>query len=265
MQSSSREVRRALRVRERFTGSAQKESEKNMAAMAGLINQSLTAGNSLTAGQALTGKSASPLATASSGTSSSASSGSSSSTISANDFLTLLVTEMQNQDPTADTDPNEYIDQLVQVNSLEQLIDINQNLSTALGIPATSSSDSGTDSSEATSAKSSLTGSNAAGSSAPGSAAPGAAAAVHHASAQQSAHRASVHSTAPAASTAPGANTAAAISQFAQSRFAQSAGAKHAPGNLSVPAADPAAHRVGHALDGHAHASTIPGRLPAGE
>jgi flagellar basal-body rod modification protein FlgD len=51
-----------------------------------------------------------------------------SATISANDFLTLLVTEMQNQDPTADTDPNEYIDQLVQVNSLEQLISINQTL-----------------------------------------------------------------------------------------------------------------------------------------
>src|ERR1700678_4336760 len=28
--------------------------------------------------------------------------------ISANDFLNLLVTEMQNQDPTADVDPNEY-------------------------------------------------------------------------------------------------------------------------------------------------------------
>lgn len=56
-----------------------------------------------------------------------------SATISANDFLTLLVTEMQNQDPTADTDPNEYINQLVNVNSLEQLININQTLSTALG------------------------------------------------------------------------------------------------------------------------------------
>jgi len=56
-----------------------------------------------------------------------------SATISANDFLTLLVTEMKNQDPTAQTDPNEYINQLVQVNSLEQLIQINQNLSTALG------------------------------------------------------------------------------------------------------------------------------------
>jgi len=61
-------------------------------------------------------------------------------TISANDFLTLLVTEMQNQDPTATTDPNEYINQLVNVNSLEQLISINQNLSTALGISVTNSS-----------------------------------------------------------------------------------------------------------------------------
>ena len=60
--------------------------------------------------------------------------------VSANDFLTLLVTEMKNQDPTANTDPNEYINQLVQVNSLEQLISINQNLSTALGTSATDSS-----------------------------------------------------------------------------------------------------------------------------
>jgi len=58
------------------------------------------------------------------------------STISANDFLTLLVTEMKNQDPTAQTDPNEYINQLVQVNSLEQLIQINQNLSAAVGGPS---------------------------------------------------------------------------------------------------------------------------------
>ena len=59
------------------------------------------------------------------------------STISSNDFLTLLVTEMQNQDPTANTDPNEYINQLVQVNSLEQLININQTLSSDLGASAT--------------------------------------------------------------------------------------------------------------------------------
>ena len=71
-----------------------------------------------------------------SGSDSSGSASSQSATISANDFLTLLVTEMKNQDPTAQTDPNEYINQLVQVNSLEQLIQINQNLSTALGTPS---------------------------------------------------------------------------------------------------------------------------------
>jgi len=38
------------------------------------------------------------------------------------------VTELQNQDPTANTDPNEYVDQLVQVNSLQQLIQANQGL-----------------------------------------------------------------------------------------------------------------------------------------
>ena len=60
--------------------------------------------------------------------SSSTSSSTSSATITANDFLQLLVTELQNQDPTANTDPNEYVDQLVQVNSLQQLIQMNQTL-----------------------------------------------------------------------------------------------------------------------------------------
>jgi flagellar basal-body rod modification protein FlgD len=69
--------------------------------------------------------------------SSSGNADSNSATITANDFLQLLVTEMQNQDPTADTDPNEYINQLVQVNSLEQLISINQDLS---GLSSSSSS-----------------------------------------------------------------------------------------------------------------------------
>jgi flagellar basal-body rod modification protein FlgD len=48
-------------------------------------------------------------------------------TVTANDFLTLLVTELKNQDPTANTDPNAYVNQLVQVNSLQQLIQINQD------------------------------------------------------------------------------------------------------------------------------------------
>jgi flagellar basal-body rod modification protein FlgD len=57
--------------------------------------------------------------------------------ISANDFLTLLVTELKNQDPTANTDPNAYVDQLVQVNSLQQLIQINQNTDAPTGTTGT--------------------------------------------------------------------------------------------------------------------------------
>lgn len=53
------------------------------------------------------------------------------SQITSNDFLTLLVTEMKNQDPTQPTDPNAYIQQLVGVNSLQQLIAINKELGPA--------------------------------------------------------------------------------------------------------------------------------------
>jgi flagellar basal-body rod modification protein FlgD len=69
----------------------------------------------------------------------------SSSTITANDFLTLLVAEMKNQDPTQPTDPNQYISQMVDVNSLQQLIGINQgvtSLDTAAGATTNSSTGS---------------------------------------------------------------------------------------------------------------------------
>jgi len=75
------------------------------------------------------------------GTSSNASSN---SNITANDFLTLLVSELKNQDPTQPTDPNQYITQLAQVNSLQQLISINQGIGTLdSAIPTPSSSSSG--------------------------------------------------------------------------------------------------------------------------
>jgi flagellar basal-body rod modification protein FlgD len=106
-----------------------------MAAAAGIFSHAMTAG------QAPARKTASPLDSSTAGTSGSSDSGDS-ATISANDFLTLLVTEMQNQDPTADTDPNEYIDQLVQVNSLEQLISINQTLTGDLGAPTSANTNS---------------------------------------------------------------------------------------------------------------------------
>lgn len=82
-------------------------------------------------------------AAATTGAAGSTSSTSDSSNITSSDFLTLLVAEMQNQDPTQPTDPNTYIQQLVGVNSLQQLISINNELGTATG--STSSSGSVTD------------------------------------------------------------------------------------------------------------------------
>ena len=212
-----------------------------MAAMAGILN------NQMTAGQTLTAKGANPMDTstagtgAASGTSSTDDSAGNSATISANDFLTLLVTEMQNQDPTAQTDPNEYINQLVQVNSLEQLIDINQNLTTAIGgSGSTSSGSAGTPTGGATP---SVTGASPAAATTAGDSAM-----VHKAGALTA-------TVGPPATAKPGSSTVAAISQFAQS-----VNAKRAPGNLSVPAATPASHSVGHALDGHSHGTGIPGR-----
>ena len=119
-----------------------------MAAAAGVWSHHMAAGAALTGTTAALNSSAGAAAAAgstagaptaagnASGTTGSTGTGDNSSTISSNDFLTLLVTEMKNQDPTSDQDPNAYINQLVQVNSLEQLIDINQNLTTALGTPS---------------------------------------------------------------------------------------------------------------------------------
>lgn len=68
--------------------------------------------------------------TATSATSATTPTASGSQNISSTDFLTLLVSELKNQDPTQPTDPNAYITQLAQVNSLQQLININTGIST---------------------------------------------------------------------------------------------------------------------------------------
>ena len=186
--------------------------------------------HAMTAGQALKGTAASPMASSTpqaNGTNSADDTSSGSATISANDFLTLLVTEMQNQDPTADTDPNEYINQLVQVNSLEQLININQTLSGALGSTTPSSGD---------------------GSSGQVAAAPGGTAATSPLAASAAVHRSDM---ATAASSANSVH----VTQSA----ASSPATTRAPGNLGVPSANAAAQKVGHALDGRAHLKPLKG------
>jgi flagellar basal-body rod modification protein FlgD len=51
-----------------------------------------------------------------------------------------LVSELQNQDPTQPTDPNAYISQLVGVNSLQQLISIDQGITSLSSTAAAASS-----------------------------------------------------------------------------------------------------------------------------
>ncbi len=63
-------------------------------------------------------------------------------------FLSLLVQELQNQDPTQPMDPTEMVGQMISLNQLDQLISINQALtpatSTAAAGSGTPSADTGT-------------------------------------------------------------------------------------------------------------------------
>jgi flagellar basal-body rod modification protein FlgD len=177
------------------------------AAALGLFSQQFTAG------QASTGNAATPMASPMAGADDTSNTSSDSATISANDFLTLLVTEMQNQDPTASTDPNEYINQLVQVNSLEQLININQTLTTD---------------SEASQESASTQTANA------------------------SANAATANAPTANAASATG-SSASAQSSAGTSAAGTQAAAGSVSGNLSIPSAQLAALRVAHALDGRSH------------
>ncbi|MEZ4483687.1 MAG: flagellar hook assembly protein FlgD [Syntrophotaleaceae bacterium] len=51
-----------------------------------------------------------------------------SSTLGKEDFLTLLVAQLQNQDPLNPSDPTEFTAQLAQYSSLEQLMSVNSNI-----------------------------------------------------------------------------------------------------------------------------------------
>src|ERR1700726_2498848 len=54
-----------------------------------------------------------------------------------NDFLTLLTTQLQHQDPTSPLDPNQFTQELVQFASVEQQINTNTSLSTMISLQQT--------------------------------------------------------------------------------------------------------------------------------
>jgi flagellar basal-body rod modification protein FlgD len=68
-------------------------------------------------------------------------SGTSQNELSGDSFMTLLVAQLQNQDPLQPMDPTQFVAQLVQFNQLEQTIEIRQileNNASAAATPAAS-------------------------------------------------------------------------------------------------------------------------------
>jgi flagellar basal-body rod modification protein FlgD len=181
-----------------------------MAAAAGLMNREIASG------QPLAGMRVSPMASSNTATNGADGTKGSSAGITANDFLTLLVTEMKNQDPTANTNPNEYINQLVNVNSLQQLISINETLTGAFG--SSNYSANAQSVSQAATVNSSDN------------------------SMKTASEAAAKQGTAPASET---------NSAYEPNSAIQAIVGRLTNGNLSVPEVQPASERLAHALDGH--------------
>ena len=55
-------------------------------------------------------------------------------------FMQLLVTQLQNQSPLDPVDPNQFVNQLCQFNSLNELISIHQLIQQLVGAGSTSGS-----------------------------------------------------------------------------------------------------------------------------
>src|ERR1700729_3728196 len=55
-----------------------------------------------------------------------------------NTFLTLLTTQLQNQDPLDPLDTNQFTQQLVEFSSVEQQVNMNTNLQTLISLQQTS-------------------------------------------------------------------------------------------------------------------------------
>lgn len=100
--------------------------------------------NPLAASQPQTNPATAPAASAAASTSASATSG----LANQNTFLQLLVAQLQNQDPLNPQDGTQFVSQLAQLSELQQVISINQGVSTIAtdlnSVQATSSSPAST-------------------------------------------------------------------------------------------------------------------------
>jgi len=74
----------------------------------------------------------SPVSSSTSASSTASSSTSATNTLSYNDFLSLLMAELQNQDPTQPMDPDQMVSQLATVSEVGQAVQTNTSLSALL-------------------------------------------------------------------------------------------------------------------------------------
>jgi flagellar basal-body rod modification protein FlgD len=67
-------------------------------------------------------------------------SGTSTTQLTGNDFITLLTAQLQAQDPLDPMDPDQMVNELTEMNSLQELIGIKQDLDSLLGTTSDSGS-----------------------------------------------------------------------------------------------------------------------------
>ena len=73
-----------------------------------------------------------PVATSSASTSAASTASAATNSLNYNDFLTLLMAEMKNQDPTQPMDPSTMVSQLATVSEVGQAVQTNTNLASLL-------------------------------------------------------------------------------------------------------------------------------------
>jgi flagellar hook assembly protein FlgD len=91
-----------------------------------------------------TGQALAQAANSTTGTGASSSTNSVGSLTSENTFLQLLIAQIQNQDPLNPTDAIQFVGQLVSYSQLEQLMQINQGITTLTGDATSTTSANGT-------------------------------------------------------------------------------------------------------------------------